>query len=107
MTDEKWRSAHALLHEASRIPPERRRAFVEAASVDSEITLTVLELLEYTDANDDVVSRAGTRIGRYVVIDRLGRGAMGEVYSARDTELDRIVALKFLSPELTGGPQFL
>jgi eukaryotic-like serine/threonine-protein kinase len=107
MTDEKWRSVHALFHEASGFPPERRRAFVEAASVDPEITLTVLELLEDTDVNDNVVSRAGTRIGRYVVIDRLGRGGMGEVYSARDSELDRIVALKFLSPELNGGPQFV
>jgi serine/threonine protein kinase len=100
MTDEKWASAYELFHEASRLPPERRRAFVENASVGREIILTVLELLDNSDANEG--SRAGTRIGRYLIIDRLGRGGMGEVYSARDTELDRIVALKFLSPELQG-----
>jgi eukaryotic-like serine/threonine-protein kinase len=104
MTDEKWASAYDLFNEASRLPPERRRAFVENASVGPEIILRVLELLDDADANADAneVSRVGTRIGRYVIIDRLGRGGMGEVYSARDTELDRIVALKFLSPELQG-----
>lgn len=37
---------------------------------------------------------------RYEVIDLLGRGGMGEVYRARDRELDGIVALKVLRPEL-------
>jgi formylglycine-generating enzyme required for sulfatase activity len=40
----------------------------------------------------------GARIGRYVVIDRVGVGAMGVVYGAYDPELDRKVALKLLKP---------
>jgi hypothetical protein len=47
---------------------------------------------------------SGERIGSYEVIDRLGAGAMGEVYRARDTRLGRTVALKVLrsgaDPEL-------
>ena len=37
---------------------------------------------------------AGTRLGSYEVIEAIGAGGMGEVYRARDTKLDRDVAIK-------------
>jgi RNA polymerase sigma factor (sigma-70 family) len=40
------------------------------------------------------------RFGRYVIVDLLGAGGMGEVYSAYDPELDRKVAIKVLHPAL-------
>lgn len=41
---------------------------------------------------------SGTNVGRYVVIDQLGEGAMGAVYRAWDNALDRVVALKIMLP---------
>src|SRR5437764_7486375 len=37
---------------------------------------------------------AGTRLGPYVIVTAIGAGGMGEVYKARDSRLDRIVAIK-------------
>src|SRR5262245_11737021 len=50
---------------------------------------------------------AGTRIGRYEIIDSLGAGGMGEVYRARDTRLERDVAIKILPASVAGDPERL
>jgi eukaryotic-like serine/threonine-protein kinase len=49
---------------------------------------------------------AGTHFGPYEVVSLLGAGGMGEVYKARDTRLDRTVAIKILPEALAGDPQF-
>jgi len=46
---------------------------------------------------------AGTRFGAYEIVSAVGAGGMGEVYRARDTRLEREVALKVLSPGLTSS----
>ena len=45
--------------------------------------------------------------GRYEIQQLLGEGGMGAVYKALDTELDRVVAVKVIRPELAGRPEVL
>lgn len=68
---------------------------------------TRLTLAESTESaqprRSDAIAR-GSLVGRYVVVDRLGAGAMGIVYAAYDPELDRRVALKLLQQAPDDSP---
>jgi len=48
---------------------------------------------------------SGTRLGPYEIVAPIGAGGMGEVYRARDTRLDRAVAVKILPAEFAENPQ--
>ena len=63
------------------------------------------EILTYTRAS--VPAAPGSRIGQYQVLTPLGAGGMGEVYRARDTKLDRDVALKLLPESFATDPERL
>ncbi|HVQ27692.1 MAG TPA: hypothetical protein VMV01_21045, partial [Planctomycetota bacterium] len=49
-------------------------------------------------------ARPGRRLGDFTLLKRLGRGAQGDVYEARQESLGRLVALKILAPHLTLNP---
>src|SRR6516225_8185297 len=48
---------------------------------------------------------SGTKLGPYEIQSPLGAGGMGEVYRAKDTRLNRIVAIKILSAHLSDNPE--
>ena len=48
---------------------------------------------------------AGTRLGPYSIMERLGAGGMGQVWRANDTRLARQVAIKILPPEFAHNSQ--
>src|ERR1017187_8995761 len=53
------------------------------------------------DYNARMSLTAGTKLGPYEIVAPLGAGGMGEVYQARDTRLDRTVAIKILATQVS------
>src|SRR6478735_1209221 len=66
---------------------------MDSAQSFDEVDATV-GLAEYTRA--DVVLDRGTCVGRYVILDSIGRGGMSVVYKAWDPDLNRQIALKLI-----------
>jgi serine/threonine protein kinase len=59
--------------------------------------LTMMRVLSF---RIDMVPQPGEQLGPYQIEGSLGKGGMGEVFRARDMRLDRLVAIKFVSPAL-------
>jgi eukaryotic-like serine/threonine-protein kinase len=108
--NEEEQYARKLFEMALRLPSERRAAFLEEVCREEPELRREVEIL--LDGGGDAAALtaplnghlpAGTKLGRYVIVEALGFGGMGIVYRARDERLERVVAIKILSPGLLIG----
>jgi serine/threonine protein kinase len=107
MTEDRWRRVKALFQAAVERPPAERGAFLITEAGADEALRREVESLIAADTSDEeagpwrlAVPNVETlrHLGPYDIVAPIGAGAMGEVYRARDTKLNRDVALKVLPP---------
>ena len=108
MQAELWKRIEGLYQAALAHPPEKRAEFIQQACPDDpQLRAEVQSLL---DQNADSflegsplssIVQAGARLGNFELLERIGRGGMGEVWRARDTRLKRDVAIKLLPAAFT------
>jgi serine/threonine protein kinase len=123
LNPERWQQISRIFKSAISLDATARAAYVkERCGTDDDLREEVERLIESHHQAEDhdfigglAVEKAaelltgderklslekGQHFGAYVILDHLGTGGMGEVYLARDSRLDRTVALKILSADV-------
>jgi len=113
MTSERFQKIEQLCHSALEREENQRAAFLEhACAGDDALRSDVESLLAHHSTGErfepspvleaaKIRSMPGTKLGPYEIIEPIGKGGMGEVWKARDTRLDRVVAIKLSKTEFS------
>ena len=125
MTPERWQQISRIYHDALARDSGERASFLREACQDEALRQEVESLLAQPASTENFLGEpavamapelmddpaeptlTGRRLGVYQILDLLGVGGMGEVYRARDTRLDRDVAVKVLPRLFSADPERL
>jgi serine/threonine protein kinase len=120
MSSERWHQIEELYHAALKLDANQRTAFLESAcngdadlrrevesllasdqQAETFLESPVLEVAAEAMAAQGPPSLVGRLLGPYQILSLVGAGGMGEVYKAKDTRLNRTVAIKILPRHLS------